>query len=144
MSTKQDVAVELFAKGYNCAQAVLAALCRDKMERELAFRLANGFGGGARCGEVCGAVSGALMAVGLECGFYVEGDLKQKGYCNAKSFELIQKFVAENGSMLCRELLGVDVRVPDDHNKPGVPELHKTICPKVIVSAVGVFEGMAF
>ena len=144
MSAKQDVAVELFAKGYNCAQAVFGALCQDQMDVNLAFRLANGFGGGVRCGEVCGAVSGALMAVGLRCGFCVEGDMTQKGLCNAKSFEFIQKFVAENGSMICRELLDADVRVPEDHLKPGVPELHKTICPKLVASAVRLVEGMAF
>jgi len=145
MSTKEQKAVELFANGYNCAQAVLGAFCEDGvLNTKTAFKLANGFGGGVRCGEVCGAVSGAVMAIGLKCGFYVEGDFKQKGYCNKKSFEFIEKFKVENGSMLCRGLLGADIRSPEDHYRPEVQELFKTVCPKMVASAVRILESMEF
>ena len=145
MSIKEEKARELFAKGYNCAQAVLGVLCEeDGLDTKTAFKLANGFGGGIRCGEMCGAVTGAVMAVGLKCGFYIKNDLKQKSYCNRKSFEFIENFKEENGSALCRDLLGVDIRTPDDHNKQGVPELHKKICPGLVASAVRIFERMEF
>jgi len=143
--TKEERAVGLFAKGYNCAQAVLGAFCEEEgLDLNTAFRLASGFGGGIRCGEVCGAVSGAIMAIGLKCGFFVEGDLEQKGYCNTKSFEFIEKFTNENGSVQCRDLLGADIRKPGDHNTPALNESYKTVCPKMIQNAVRLLENMEF
>ena len=145
MSPKEKKARELFANGYNCAQSVLGAFCEESgLDMKTAFKLSNGFGGGVRCGEICGAVSGAVMAIGLQCGFYIEKDIAQKGYCNRKSFEFVEKFREANKSALCRDLLGVEIRIPDDHNKPGVPELHKRVCPEMVASAVRILESMTF
>ena len=141
MSIKQENAVELFSKGYNCAQAVVSVFSEENgLDVKTAMKLANGFGGGVRCGEVCGAVSGAIMVIGLKCGFFVEGDLKQKGYCNEKSYEFIEKFKEEFGSILCRDLLGVDIQCPDDHKKPEAQEAFKLVCPNLVKSAVRILE----
>ena len=143
--TREEKAVELFANGYNCAQAVLGVFCEEMgLDLATAFKLANGFGGGVRCGELCGAVSGAVMAIGLKCGFYVENDFKQKEYCNQKTFEFVEKFKEENNSVLCRDLLGVDIHCPDDHKNPVAQEAHKSICPKMVASAVRVLENDVF
>ena len=140
-----DKAVEFFDKKYNCAQAVLGAFCEETgLDVETALKLASGFGGGIRCGEVCGAVSGAIMAIGLKCGFYVENDLAQKVYCNKKTFEFIEKFKEANDSILCRDLLGIDIRHPDDHLNPTAMEAHKTICPKLVACAAALLEEMEF
>jgi C_GCAxxG_C_C family probable redox protein len=143
--TREERAVEIFDNGYNCAQAVLGAFCEEAgLDLNIAFKLANGFGGGVRCGEICGAVSGAVMAIGLKCGFYVMNDIEQKVYCNKKSFEHMEKFKEANGSVICRDLLGVDIRCPDDHNAPAAQEAHKNLCPKLVASAVRVLVGMEF
>ena len=105
MSERAERAADTFARGYNCAQAVLSAFCEEGgLGLDTAFRLANGFGGGLRCGEVCGAVSGAIMALGLKCGFHIENDLDQKNFCNAKTYEFVEKFTGGHGSILCRDL----------------------------------------
>jgi len=143
--TREETAVELFAKGYNCAQAVLGAFCEGAgLETATAMKLANGFGGGVRCGELCGAVSGAVLTIGLRCGFHEEGDMAQKTYCNGKTYEFVEKFKAEKGTVLCRELLGADIRRPEEHLTEAVKALHKAICPSVIACAVRVLEGMSF
>ena len=143
--TREEKAVQYFANGYNCAQAVLGAFCEEAgLDRSTAFKLANGFGGGVRCGEVCGAVTGAVMAIGLQCGFHVEKDFAQKGYCNQKTFEFMEKFKEANSSVLCRDLLGVDIRHPEDHNAPAAQEAHKALCPKLVASAVRILESMEF
>ena len=61
-----DAAVSYHAEGNNCAQSVLKA-CSEYtgFDPDLAYAVANGFGGGLRSGEVCGAVSGGVMAIGL-------------------------------------------------------------------------------
>ena len=145
MSVKEEKAVELFANGYNCAQAVIGVFCEDSgLDRNTALRLANGFGGGLRCGEVCGAVSGAIMAIGLKCGFYIEGDFAQKGYCNEKSYEFIKKFTEECGAIICRDLLKVDIQCPSDYRKPEAQEAFSNTCPKLVATTVRLLESMDF
>jgi len=143
--TREEKAVEMFANGYNCAQSVLGVFCEEAgLEKNIALKLANGFGGGIRCGEVCGGVSGGVIAIGLKCGFYIEKDMEQKSYCNRMSYEYIERFREANGSALCRELLGVDIRHPDDFALPVAQEAHKTICPGLVASAVRILESMDF
>ena len=143
--SKEENAKALFAKGYNCAQSVIGVFCADAgLDTSTAFRLANGFGGGVRCGELCGAASGAVLVVGLRCGFHEEGDLARKNYCNQKTYEFLEQFKAVNGSVLCRDLLGADIRRPEDHMTETVKAAHKTVCPGAIASAVRILEGMAF
>ena len=145
MEDRAKKAKEFFANGYNCAQSVFGAFSEEEgLELNTAFRLANGFGGGVRCGEVCGAVSGALMVIGLKCGFYVEKDLLQKEYCNQKSFEFIEAFRLENSSIICRELLEADIYSPIDHKIPEVQAKHKVKCPELVASAVRILGKMEF
>jgi len=144
MSIKEKRAAELFSNGYNCAQAVLGPFCE---EAEVGFdmvRIANGFGGGVRYGELCGAVSGAVMAIGLKCGFYLENDFEQKAFCNKKICEFMEKFKEANGVLTCRDLLGVDIRCPEDHSGPAAKEAHKAVCPKLVASAVSILESISF
>ena len=143
--TREEQAVETFAKGFNCAQSVLSAFSEDfGLDKILAFKMTNGLGGGVRCGEVCGALNGGAMVVGLNCGYFDEKDLEQKGFCNNKTYEFIERFKEENGSMLCREILGMDIRVPTDFTRPEVRERHDSVCPKIVASAVRILESMEF
>ena len=124
---------------------MLGAFCvQNGLDLNTALRLANGFGGGMRCGELCGAVTGAVMAIGLKCGFFVENDFEQKSYCNEKSYEFIESFREANGSVICRELLDVDVRCPDDHAAPGAQQAHKTVCPGLVASAARLLDAEEF
>ena len=143
MSLLEDKARELFANGFNCAQAVLGAYCEDEgLDIETAMKLTTGFGGGVRCGEICGAVSGAVMVIGLKHGVYGEKVLEQNVRCRAMSFEFIKAFKEANSSVLCRELLGVDIRVPEDHSNEQAKASHQKICPKLVASAVRMLESM--
>ncbi len=74
------------------------------------MKLASSFGGGmGRLREVCGAVSGMFMAVGLAEGFPAppeSGSQKMNHYKTIQ--ELAARFKAENASIVCRELLGLE------------------------------------
>ncbi|MDE6723431.1 MAG: C-GCAxxG-C-C family protein [Eubacterium sp.] len=102
--SKGERAEALFMQGYNCSQAVASAFADEMKMRETdVARLTMGFGGGiGRMREVCGAVSG--MAFVISALYADEG--------RASVYEKIQtvaeKFEAENGSIVCRELLGLD------------------------------------
>ncbi|MCX6003438.1 MAG: C-GCAxxG-C-C family protein, partial [Chloroflexi bacterium] len=51
----------------NCAQSVLSVFCEElRLDRNLALRIAMGFGVGMRrTGKTCGSVIGAYMVLGL-------------------------------------------------------------------------------
>ncbi len=54
MSKRVEKALELFSSGFNCSQAVVGAFCKQfGMDEQLSMKLACGFAGGLRCGEVC-------------------------------------------------------------------------------------------
>lgn len=100
---------ELFLGGYNCAQAVFIAY-RDlaAIDEQTAATIAAPFGGGmGRLREVCGAVSGMTMCAGYLAPNALPKDNENKKKCYATVQELAEKFREENGSIVCRELLGL-------------------------------------
>lgn len=101
---------ELFFKsGYTCSQAVLCVFLDELgIDEKTALKISLPFGGGmGRMREVCGCVSGMLMACGLKYGSGIPGDKECKDRCYAVSQELAAEFKKENGSIICRELLGL-------------------------------------
>ena len=109
MSVKGDRAYELFKEGYNCSQAVFGAFCEELgVDFDTAVKLASGFGGGiGRMREVCGAFSGLTMAASLIYGYSRPEELEQKKELYEKIRLLADKFREDNGSIICRELLGL-------------------------------------
>ncbi len=112
-------AKELFLKGYNCCQSVFAAFCDvTGIGFEDALKTASSFGGGmGRLREVCGAVSGMFLVVGTLYGYADPRDIGGK----TEHYRLVQtlaaRFTDRNGSLICRELLGLE----EKHNDP-LPE----------------------
>lgn len=116
---RSKVARSLFERGYNCAQSVFGAFCdMIGLDFKTAMKLASSFGGGmGRMREVCGAVSAMFMVIGFKYGYSdpYDADAKARHYKLVQ--ELAEKFRAENGTIICRELLGLpggpDVPVPE-------------------------------
>ena len=140
--TKAERARELFLEGCNCAQAVFLAFAEEKMDRDTALKLASGFGGGmAGMRNVCGAVNGMFMAYGLLCGPADPTDRAAK----AKSYETLRQLAGEfevrNGSLICRQLLGLD---PDFKPQPPEPRTDgyykKRPCPEMVYCAADILE----
>jgi C_GCAxxG_C_C family probable redox protein len=75
----------------------------------MAKRIAAGFGGGVgRMRMMCGAVSGIVMLVGLDCGQTEGSDREGKSACYKVVQDLLAKSKAENGSLICAEILGIN------------------------------------
>jgi C_GCAxxG_C_C family probable redox protein len=141
--TKSKKALELFASGFNCSQAVLTAFATDfGLDEKLALMLGTQFGGGARNGEMCGAVSGALMVLGLKYGHFEVDNNEQKSRAYSIAVEYTKRFKELNGSIVCRDLLGYDLTSPDDAVCIREKNLFGSICPAMIKSAVEVLEGI--
>ncbi len=96
---KKEKALELHAKGYNCAQSVLMTLEEyTGIAEEQAANIATGFGGGAGCRELCGALSGGFMAAGAMYG------ADNRGQVMSIDREIINAFRARFGAVRCEDL----------------------------------------
>jgi C_GCAxxG_C_C family probable redox protein len=139
MTDPIQIANERFSQQYSCSQAVLSAFApRFGLTEEQAIKLASPFGGGvARQGHVCGAVTGALMVIGLACG---STDPKDKETVYRLGQEFMQKFEARHGSMLCRELIDFDMRVPEEYQAARDTKVFTTLCPKFVGGAAEIIS----
>lgn len=109
MSKKGEKARELFLQGYNCSQAVFGAYAQDLgIDLDTALKISSSFGGGlGRLREVCGAVSGMAMVIGMKYGYSDSQANQQKKELYQKVQKYANKFKEENGSYVCKELLGL-------------------------------------
>ena len=116
--TRGEKAKALFEEGYNCCQAVVLSYSDILgIEEKNLSLLASGFGGGmGRMREVCGAVSGMFMVADILNGYSSPTDNEKKKATYAMIQSLAEGFRKENGSIICRELLGL--KVPEGTNVP--------------------------
>ena len=143
-SPKADLARELFRQGANCAQAVAAAFADEcgKTKEEMA-RLASGFGAGmGRMREVCGAVSGMVLTANLIWGPDDLADKEGKDAQYSLIQNLAEKFKAETGSIICRELLGLAPKQTDPHVSEARTEKYyqKRPCVEMVALAAAILE----
>ena len=132
---------ELFLGGCNCAQAVFLAFTDvTGMDRRTAAKLSAPFGGGmGRMREVCGAVSGMLMVLGALYGYdNSDADHKKKELYHQVQ-ALAEQFRAENGSIICRDILK---NPPSDPNpSPRTAEYYaKRPCAKMVMTAARLMD----
>ena len=141
--TRREAAMDNFRKGYNCSQSIVLAF-EDMLpvDKTLLLKMASSFGGGmGRLREVCGSVSGMFMTAGLLYGYDgpETGDVKADHY--ARIQELAHRFEEKHGTIICREMLGINVR----HDEP-VPEARtkeyyrKRPCAEIIGDAAEILD----
>ena len=134
---------ELFLSGYNCAQAVFITY-RDvaAMGEEAAATVSAPFGGGmGRLREVCGAVSGMTMVAGFLSPNAQPNDNENKKKLYSMVQALAEEFRLENGSIVCRELLGLDVKKEEATPEKRTEEYYKKRpCVELVGSATEILE----
>ena len=140
----------LFCQGYSCAQAVFCAFTDvTGLDLDTSARLASSFGGGlGRLREVCGTVSSAAMVLGMARGYSDPADnaAKKAHYERVRAFA--GRFRAEEGSIICRELLTgarVDARAIQPGGDPEArsPEYYKKRpCPELVWRAAHLLDEM--
>lgn len=140
MNEYSQKAQELFKEGYNCAQAVFGAFADETgLDFETALKLSSSFGGGmGRMREVCGAVSAMFMIAGLKYGYASPTDSEAKTEHYKRIQELAKKFKDKHGTIICRELLGVDA---DDNPIPSArtPDYYASRpCEKLVKDAAEI------
>ncbi len=107
---RSQKAMEYFKEGYNCCQSVVMAFDDVAgVDVNLLAALSAGFGGGfGRQREVCGCVSGMTLL----SGFLSPAADPSVKVNRTDNYALVQNFCgqfkAECGSIVCRDLLGLN------------------------------------
>jgi len=111
--TRQEKAVELHKKGYNCAQAVACAFAEDiGVSENVLFSACEGFGLGMGGMEAtCGAVSGAVMVAGFKHSSGDTENTKTKANTYKYTREITKAFGEKNSTITCKELKGIETGV---------------------------------
>ena len=96
---------------YNCAQAVACAFASDfGYDEAEVFAMMEAFGFGMGTMSVCGAVSAMTAVAGMKesCAEPGNSSTKKKSYAISKAMH--KAFAEKNGSVICREIKGVDTK----------------------------------
>ena len=80
------------------------------------------------------------MAIGLKYGNDNSKDQDKKEKTYNKVLEFIEKFKQKNSSILCRELLGLDLSTEQGRTEAKNKNLFKTLCPEFVKNAVEFVE----
>jgi len=140
--TRNEIAIEEFKKGFNCAQSVLSAFTDDlKIDKDMALKISAGFGSGmGRLQGTCGAVTGAFMAIGA----FISNKYENNSDRKAKSIEMIQsyneKFIALHKTSDCKDLLGCNLRTPEGQAFFKDNNLSEKICVRCISDSVDILN----
>ena len=136
-------AMDLFKEGFNCSQSVFLAF-EDmyKMDPKTALMLSSSFGGGmGRLREVCGAVSGMFMVAGVLYGYDDPKDYEAKKVHYERIQQLAKEFESRNGSIVCRQLLGLgegkDTPAPEERTQE---YYKKRPCAELVGMAAAIME----
>lgn len=110
MKTRVEETIERHDKGYNCAQAVACTYCDlVGMDEKTMFQVTEAFGLGGGCMEgTCGALAGACTLAGMKnsTGCLEKPNSKASSY--KLSREMMTRFKAMNGSVICKDLKGAE------------------------------------
>jgi C_GCAxxG_C_C family probable redox protein len=141
---KEDLAMELFDRGYSCSQAVFAAYSEEfGLSRELALKISAPFRGGmGRLGKTCGALTGAFMVLGLKHGDVDPDDNARKDRVCVLVQELHRKFAEMHGATVCSELMGCDMSNPEARAQAVEKGLHRTLCLNLVRDAARIAGGL--
>ena len=82
------------------------------------------------------------MALGLKYGHFHMNAPVEKGIAYKKAEEFMNRFISQNGTVVCRELLGYDISKPEEMDKIKELNLFESTCPKMIQCATEIVEQM--
>lgn len=145
MVSRIGQAVRTFESGYTCAQSVFVTYADlFGMDRETALKLTSPMGGGiGRMREVCGAVSSMALLAGLKEGNTNPANEEGKEKIYLLTRMLADKFKNQNGSIICRELLGMDGREESAKPSERTKEYYESRpCSRLVADAARIIEEM--
>ena len=143
MSEKGDKAKNLINSGFNCCQSVVGAFCEDfGLDFDTTVKMVSPLGAGmGRMREVCGAVSGMFIVLGMKNGYNDPKAFDEKKELYEKVQNLAKSFEDENGSIICRNLLGINVKKDNPEPSKRTDEYYKKRpCGDIVKLAAEIVE----
>jgi len=139
--TRKEKARELQSAGFNCAQRTLYIFADEcGLDKDLALKITGGLGSGMQQGEVCGAITGAIMVLSLKYGYTEGSDLISKE--NIRN--IVQRFNAgfkeKHGTLICKELIGIDLSIKENLEKARQTGMFKAICAEFVDDTIDILE----
>lgn len=93
-------------------------------------------------GRDCGAVTGSFLILGFTVRNSAgEKDARFKVYDLVKDFA--RRFEAKHGTIVCRELLGIDPGTDEGREKAVKDNLFRSICPVMVRDAAQILWEMS-
>jgi C_GCAxxG_C_C family probable redox protein len=135
---KVDLAFDRLKTGYSCSQSVFSVFADDLgIDLETSLKVSSAFGGGiAGMGKTCGAVTGALMALGIKYGSAVASKNHEENEIIKYAEVFLDRIRSETGTVACRDILGVDLGIPEALKTAQEKNLFETNCPPYIVRVI--------
>jgi C_GCAxxG_C_C family probable redox protein len=137
-------AVNYFQQGYICAQAVLLTMQEFwHVQTPIEPKIASAFGAGiGRRGSLCGALTGGILAISWAYGTNnPSSEERQPAY--ALALEYYNRFHHVCGSVLCRELIGYDLTVPEQQQAARRANVYMDQCVQYIESAITILMNLS-
>lgn len=130
--------------GYNCSQSVLLTMFEHwNGKNELVPKVATAFGAGiGGCGSVCGAVTGGLMAIGTRYGTN-EPSAQKRSKASELARRFYRQFEKQNGSVMCREVIGFDLSSAEQLKKAQEAGVFKEKCTLFVKKAVEILTALS-
>jgi len=109
-NNRAEEALKKHANGYNCAQAVSCVFCdKTGVDEETMFRFTEGMGLGMGGMEgTCGAIGAAAVLSGLKNSTVKLDKPDSKRISYEASRACLESFKEQNGSIVCKDLKGVE------------------------------------
>lgn len=97
-------------RGYNCSQSVACTFCDELgFDEETMFRITEGMGlGMGSMDGTCGAIGAAAVLAGMKNSTVHLDHPDSKAVSYKAARQCLNEFKEQNGSVICRELKGVD------------------------------------
>lgn len=134
MESRVEQVAAKHKSGYNCAQAVACGYCDlIGVDEETMFRVTEGLGlGSGSMDGTCGAVAAACVIAGAKNSTAQMGGPGSKASTYKIAKEIVKRFKDESGTVICKELKGVETGTPA---KP---------CPECVRDAARILEEVVF
>ena len=130
-----------FGRHIVCSQQVFAHFAdRLGIAPESALRIASCFGSGLGRADVCGCVTGGLMALGLAHGRGGACSRAEQQSLYAERDAFTAAFSRAHGSLLCREILGHDLTLPEQRAVIVEKALFSSVCAPLVCATCEMLE----
>jgi C_GCAxxG_C_C family probable redox protein len=133
-------ALELFANGLNCSQALLTLFGkRYGLDSAMAGALGRPLGGGmGHLARTCGAVVAAVLLLGMATDAQEETEARTASDVSVREF--FRRFERRHGTTECKELLGVDMSTEEGMKRIRAEKLVQKRCPAFVEDAAGILD----